>query len=262
MIINSLDADDHITSSWSVCAVSKCDWKQQHVEASFFQSATRRTCSSKTTSASNFPPSHCFLFLTPSASSSPSIFLFFCLFLRFVPSFSLSLLQNHVRLRYVYALFSKLFPCTRAATNVRTIRILFVWDFHERTFLRIVRGPRAQNEKFRSNSLPTLVWEHESPLQPMNNRKVKSIYQRKCPKLSFSETDRFPSRCHGNGTWLHVFLFFYAVHCNFFSIFLFFSPTGLHSPSELLRNSEFESFILKCHRSETTVLHIVYCTCT
>ena len=64
------------------------------------------------TSASNFPPSHCFLFLTPSASSSPSLFLFFCLFLRFVPFVSLSLLQNHGRLRYVYALFSKLFPCT------------------------------------------------------------------------------------------------------------------------------------------------------
>ena len=111
MIINSLDADDHITSSWSVCAVSKCEWKQQHVEASFFQSATRHTWSSKSTSASNFPPSHCFLFLTPSASSSPSLFLFFCLFLRFVPFVSLSLLQNHGRLRYVYALFSKLFPC-------------------------------------------------------------------------------------------------------------------------------------------------------
>ena len=107
-------------------------------------------------------------------------------------------------------------------------------DFWSKTFLslvKIVRGPRAQNEKFRSNSLPTLVWEHESPLQPMNNRKLKSIWQRQCPKLSFSETDCFPSRCHGYATWLHVFLFFYAVHCNFFSIFLFFSPTGLHPPS-------------------------------
>ena len=90
----------------------------------------------------------------------------------------------------------------------------------------IVRWPRAQNEKFRSNSLPTLVWEHKSPLQPMNNRKVKSIWRRKCPKLSFSETDHFPSFYHGNATWLHVFLFFYAVYCNFSRFFFSFLLLG------------------------------------
>ena len=71
----------------------------------------------------------------------------------------------------------------------------------------------------------------------MNNRKVKNIWQRKCPKLSFSETDG--SLCVAMAMPLEfMFSSSFMPYNVIFPDFSFLFPTGLHSRSDLLQNSE------------------------